>query len=1577
MSSTRRFCVVFGALSSVAILGLLQLVHAEGKMALKERIIEEMPGSTGYSNAIRFPKDSKAQGAIRSATDLLQDKNWGKAVEVLDFLLGRGEDGFVQITRDVPGGQPITVWVSIRAEANRLIGTMPKEGLDIYQTLYGGEAGKQLNDATASGDMAGLAAVAQRYLHTKAGARATELLGTRCLEREEPLMATLFFERLLARKHVGEPSTQLLLKAALAYYRAGDKVGGDEVWKLLKDRAKQDGGISVNGKLVSVELVRADLDKIKVPEVQYASDWPQFRGSVGRTVQGIGGPPFLEPTWELGTTLPVTTTAGNHPQLAQEWVKSFIAVGTQLADERGLAVMPAFFPIAVGNKLVYRTYDGIYVADLKKEGKLEWYNQTDGGSLTLLSDGQKKSQLDTWATTYKQSGPKSVIYENSVLGTLSTDNTRIFAVDDLILTPHPTYMRQFGGQPNFGHLNEMVNRNVLKCYNLESGKLMWELGGRLDASDLKDSFFLGAPLCMGGKIYLLNEKDNGLRLVCLEPKDSNENPIPPTIVWTQTLATTTDKIQFDFNRRIHAANIAYGDGILVCPTNAGAVLGVDLLSHSLVWAHTYREGSEEGTGKNPAGAMPAPGLKRIDDGRYSPLNSLNNDWKVSAPAIHEGKVVFTAPDGAAVHCLNLRDGRIVWRHNRSQDDLFFAGIYHGKAVIVSKNTVRALNLLDGKEVWRVDNTGMPSGQGVASDNIYYLPIKAANDSKEPEVLSIDIEKGVVVAHTKSRKRDGKMEVPGNLIFHDGQVLSQGLERINSYPQLKVKLAKIDALIAKNPNDPIGLTERGELRLDKGELQGAIDDLHQALHHIGATPPPEHQVLIPKARLKLYESLTQLLQESFNQGERYLDEYKDLCKHDNAEEQVKRQSNYLVLVAKGREKQGKLLDAFQAYMDFTALTGDRQLVSVLDQVNTKSRPDVWARGRIAAMMAVATPEQRRPLEEKITEQWQTIKDTNDIDALRRFVSLFGNAFKVGKQAKLRLAERLMVQNQEDGLRDAQLLLLTLRDQRGSEPELGAQAVDALARLHLQKGALDHAIHYYKELGRSDLAKVIVRDGKSGGDIWGELATDKRFLPYLDGVRHSWTGKFKASDSAGQNQPQQKFTLEPSGDLLPFFLRHRFVLETQTQQLAIVDQSTGEERFRTGGLGIGAQYIANNAHQPLKVSYQVQGSVAIVNLGPMVFGFDPIDKKKLWEFNLLAGQNVPVQQIMRDRDGQLMIVYQDGFTQRIGQTGPVEASYVCLQTRNGLVALDPAKGSVLWTKSGVSPRTHLFGDEEHIYLVDMNNDGSASSGAWAVRASDGVMVKVPDFTEAYQKKQRVLGRTILVKDEAAQGEVVLRLYDAHTGKDVWKKTFPANSIVLKPDEDYLTGAIEPDGAVTVFDLRTQKEVLKSTLDWKEVLEPRGLDITKVLGKVTEAHLLQDHNQFYIALNKPFDAEAVNAVWTNVYMMRAISVNGMMYAFDKGSGKTRWADQINNQMLILEQFKDLPLLMFTARHNKARGGNVVATKTMHKISARLIYDKEMQNGNQYHSIIIDAKKQTIDLVSWNYRVHHLLEAPAEQPK
>jgi len=96
--------------------------------------------------------------------------------------------------------------------------------------------------------------------------------------------------------------------------------------------------------------------------------------------------------------------------------------------------------------------------------------------------------------------------------------------------------------------------------------------------------------------------------------------------------------------------------------------------------------------------------------------------------------------------------------------------------------VQLIKTDDGKQIWSQE-TGTPSGQGVASDNIYYLPLKETTRSKEPAICLIDVEKGQVNAQTKSRKK----EVPGNLLFFDGAVISQTPTEVVAYPQLKVKM----------------------------------------------------------------------------------------------------------------------------------------------------------------------------------------------------------------------------------------------------------------------------------------------------------------------------------------------------------------------------------------------------------------------------------------------------------------------------------------------------------------------------------------------------------------------------------------------------------------------------------------------------------------------------------------------------------------------------------------------------------------------------------------------------------------------
>jgi outer membrane protein assembly factor BamB len=262
---------------------------------------------------------------------------------------------------------------------------------------------------------------------------------------------------------------------------------------------------------------------------------------------------------------------------------------------------------------------------------------------------------------------------------------------------------------------------------------------------------------------VLNEKDGEVRLLCLQPKDHNERrPPAPDIVWIKSLANAKESFNLDFNRRMHAAHLACGSGFLVCPTNAGTIFGVDLVTHG-VWAYQYR--------------TEAP----VVNGKAAPPY-LVHEWKATAPAIHDDKVFFAGPDSLGIHCVNLRDGREVWQKPRAADDLYFAGTFADKVVLVGKSYVRALNVATGAEVWKLA-TGTPSGQGVAGDNVYYLPVRAGVEPhKGPGIVAISLTKGAVVGFTRAIDQNGRVDIPGNLIFHDGQLLSQNLTSLVCYPR---------------------------------------------------------------------------------------------------------------------------------------------------------------------------------------------------------------------------------------------------------------------------------------------------------------------------------------------------------------------------------------------------------------------------------------------------------------------------------------------------------------------------------------------------------------------------------------------------------------------------------------------------------------------------------------------------------------------------------------------------------------------------------------------------------------------------
>ncbi len=326
---------------------------------------------------------------------------------------------------------------------------------------------------------------------------------------------------------------------------------------------------------------------------------------------------------------------------------------------------------------------------------------------------------------------------------------------------------------------------------------------------------------------------------------------------------------------------------------------------------------------------------------------------------------------------------------------------------------------------------------------------------------------------------------------------------------------------------------------------------------------------------------------------------------------------------------------------------------------------------------------------------------------------------------------------------------------------------------------------------------------------------------------------------------------------------------------------------------------------------------------------------------------------------------GTNDRLGQIGAVTSSFVCLRTEDALLALDPVSGNVLWARSDLSNRTQIFGDERTIYLVDTRSDAETGASR-AIRGCDGASVQVPPFSSVFQQRPRVLGHRLVISEYDPTGALVLRLYDVPTGKDLWKKSMPPQTIVLKAEEPELLAYVDPKGVVTIVDLRLGREVFQAN-----VAESH-------LNKVHSGLLLEDAGQYFVVLNKPNEGSPPAS---NFVTMRSAPVNGMVYAFDKPTGRMDWYVQVSTQMILLEQFQQLPMLLFSANCRVPAGGpgsvaNVVATLSIDKRTGKRLWDSHGESTQPpfargaFYALRIDAKSGTIDLVAANYRLRHVID-------
>ena len=797
--------------------------------------------NSGY-RSFNFPEDRESRQRVQAIIDYMERKAipWDVVCTTAQNLLDASSDAFFSVRSE---NSEQKSFISVKSKVNAILNTIPKEGQQFYELTYGPTATALLTEATTDQiDPIKLADVSQRYFHTDAGTQATLLLASLQLDLGEYVQAAYSFQRLLDRadaERFNDP--QLLLRAIVAYQRCGDPRLADQVPGLLLNLEKNypRDGLRIGRQLYPFDALKVELNKPYQPDFSSAreEDVAMRYGSPTHAAIYQGGVPFLDPILET----PLVFKKVELYVEPSEWIQAQIKSTYESIDRKSdLVPLPGFFPVTLNGMVIYRTYDGVYSRATRNNlvlgegtpfersysaGDLIWDSPAPKGSIQTLMSDSLSPLPKTWWNSYWQTQMPTILFENAQAGSLSHDGRQVYCVDDYTLPPPmaSTNYNQFGGFngiPNqFDMDSTATGYNVLNALDAESGSLQWSLGGLqaggdttkdlsklTNAADLfVDSIVLGPPLPLNGQLFVMFERDSKILLACLDPyrivNEKRVNPATnemeavnsPNLLWVQELGSPATPVTQDSLRRIQPSYLAASQGILVCPTNAGAIIALDINARRLLWAQYY--GST--TDPNQMNG----GRNGIIRGRVpQQIQTVPTDrWRAAAPIIANDKVIFTAYDSDNLVCLNLQTGEEIWSVAREKDDLYVGGVYNDSIVVVAKGSVRAYQISKAENdrptvAWEKQVIPTPSGHGVVSrDGMFYLPVveNVATKQAEPQIWSIDLTDGKVQSKTLYRRlnrptqRDARLAL-GNLVFHDGQMFSQTATELGLVPAARTQ-----------------------------------------------------------------------------------------------------------------------------------------------------------------------------------------------------------------------------------------------------------------------------------------------------------------------------------------------------------------------------------------------------------------------------------------------------------------------------------------------------------------------------------------------------------------------------------------------------------------------------------------------------------------------------------------------------------------------------------------------------------------------------------------------------------------------
>ncbi|HVJ66785.1 MAG TPA: PQQ-binding-like beta-propeller repeat protein, partial [Caulifigura sp.] len=698
---------------------------------------------------------------LEQSDALVKTQQWNAAIEQLQYVLELPEDALVQR----PGG-----WASLKRAAERRVMALPEEGRRAYLNQYSAVAAEELKRALDETSFDGLVRVASRFRLTPAGQTAAN-----------------------------EVISQLA--------DAGDFVAAAQwVLELEQDRSPlaDTGAWKARKGAIWLALGRDDVasatDASTVPSANPptaipARGWTEIYGGPARTNSVIGDQPLLLEEWSSKSS----QVSGLQDEIEQRQTDLFAATHRPI---------PVANAVTSGSLLAFRSAAGLEVRN-SATGDLQWRAR---GRSTVESQFGRTNDLSGGAMILgpgdnQESHPlTSYFYRDAVLGQLSTDGRRIFAISRAATLLSSGY-DIWAPEPNARQGNRSFNSIV--AVDFGTGRRLWTTGGSKDdapfESPLAGVYFFGPPTVDGDELFVIGASAADIVLYCLEASTG----LPK---WRQFIAQyDTTKIDDDFVRQMWSCTPTVTRGVVYCPTNAGWFVAVDRCRRRLAWATRYS-------------------ASEISD-RYQPqysLSGVNERWAPTAPIVTNGMVVFAPPElpdepmqtEPQLFRMDAVTGKVTFKRGKTES-IAVAGVSGENVLVLGSEGLESWPpALKWSRRWSTPYPkGLtPCGMGVAINGVYWLPCL------EGAVVGYRLSDGAIEQVLKNDALAGRL---GNLIADRNRVYSAGPTGLVGLWQKKPFEQQLAERLARNPRDLESRLRKAKGLFSEQHFDEALKELESA------------------------------------------------------------------------------------------------------------------------------------------------------------------------------------------------------------------------------------------------------------------------------------------------------------------------------------------------------------------------------------------------------------------------------------------------------------------------------------------------------------------------------------------------------------------------------------------------------------------------------------------------------------------------------------------------------------------------------------------------------------------------------